>query len=322
MPGLRRLMLGTAAMLLLLLSLPGASAEAPALMLATRWDDSADPAGWWMSEKYDGMRGYWDGGRMLTRQGEPIAIPAALRAALPDFPLDGELWAGRGRFEAVLSAARATVPGTDWSALRYMIFDAPGQAAPFEARLATVRAWLDAHPSVLLQVIAQTRCEGRAHLRAFLHEVEQRGGEGVMLRAAGSLHVAGRSGLLRKYKSFEDAEATVLGYNAGTGKFAAVVGSLRVRLANGTEFALGSGLSDEERRMPPPIGSVITFRHQGWTARGKPRFPVFWRVRVPAPASTPPPRARPSVHRGGRRRRLILSIGALVRAGCHHEPQI
>ncbi len=288
MPGLRRLMLGAAAVLLLLISLPASSAEAPALMLATRWDDSADPAGWWMSEKYDGMRGYWDGTRMLTRQGEPIAIPAALRAALPDFPLDGELWAGRGRFEAVLSAARASVPGPDWSALRYMIFDAPGQAVPFEARLATVRAWLDAHPSALLQVVAQTRCEGRAHLHAFLHEVEQRGGEGVMLRAAASPHVAGRSGLLRKYKSFEDDEATVLGYNAGTGKFAAVVGSLRVRLANGTEFALGSGLSDRERRAPPPIGSVITFRHQGWTARGKPRFPVFWRVRVPASAPVAP----------------------------------
>ncbi|HEX9801746.1 MAG TPA: DNA ligase, partial [Gammaproteobacteria bacterium] len=46
-------------------------------------------------------------------------------------------------------------------------------------------------------------------------------------------------------------------------------------------FAVGSGLSDEERREPPPIGSTITFKHHGWTRRGKPRFAVFWRVREP-----------------------------------------
>lgn len=256
-----------------------AAAEPPALMLATRWEAGADPAGWWMSEKYDGVRGYWDGARMLTRQGEAIAIPETLRADLPGFPLDGELWAGHGHFEATMAAVRDSAPGAEWSAIRYMVFDAPGHGGPFEARMAAVRTWLQEHPSPAIHAVEQILCGDEAQLRGFLRTVERRGGEGVMLRAPASPYVAGRSELLRKVKSFDDTEATVLGYNPGTGKYAGVVGSLQVALPDGTRFAVGSGLSDRERREPPPIGSVITFRHQGWTARGKPRFPVYWRVR-------------------------------------------
>lgn len=261
------------------------AAEPPALMLATRWEAGADPAGWWMSEKYDGVRGYWDGARMLTRQGEPIAIPETLRAVLPDFPLDGELWAGHGRFEATMAAVRDSVPGPGWAAIRYMVFDAPGHGGLFEARMAAVRAWLHEHPSQSIHAVEQIPCEDEAQLRAYLREVEDRGGEGVMLRAPASPYVAGRSEFLRKVKSFEDTEAVVIGYNAGHGKYAGAVGSLQVVLPDGTQFAVGSGLSDHERREPPPLGSVITFQHQGWTARGRPRFPVYWRVRELPPGN-------------------------------------
>jgi len=263
-----------------------AAAVEPALMLATKWDETADPTGWWMSEKYDGIRGYWDGARMWTRQGEVIAIPEAWRTALPAFPLDGELWAGRGKFEHTASVVRDAVPGEGWAALRYMVFDAPGIAAPFEARMEAIDRWLAGRAGGPVVRVAQTRCNGRDHLRDFLRQVERQGGEGVMLRAAGSPYAGGRSDHLRKYKSFEDTEAVVRGYNPGQGKYAGLVGSLQMELPDGTRFALGSGLSDAERRRPPPVGSVVTFKHQGWTAQGKPRFPVFWRVREEATAAT------------------------------------
>ncbi len=279
MARMRPLVAITATVMLLLAAVAVRAAEAPPLMLPLRWEPNADPTGWWISEKYDGMRGYWDGTRMLTRQGEPIAIPDTLRAALPAFPLDGELWGGRGRFAATMAAVRDSRPGPGWSTIRYMVFDAPAATGPFEARIAAVTAWLQVHPSGLIHVIEQRRCEGKVQLAAFLHAVEAQGGEGVVLRAPASPYVAGRSELMRKYKSFEDTEATVLGYNPGKGKYAGMVGSLRVELPNGTRFAVGSGLSDEERRTPPPVGSVITFKYQGWTAHGKPRFPVYWRVR-------------------------------------------
>src|SRR6476660_3360474 len=33
----------------------------PPLLLAHSWDNAADLSGWWMSEKLDGVRAYWDG---------------------------------------------------------------------------------------------------------------------------------------------------------------------------------------------------------------------------------------------------------------------
>jgi DNA ligase-1 len=256
-----------------------AAGQPPALMLATVWPADDDPNGWWLSEKYDGVRGYWDGTGMTTRGGEPIALPAALAAELPPFPLDGELWAGRGRFEATLAIVRDTRPGPAWSTVRYMVFDAPAVPGPFETRIAAVEGWLNAMDSQRVQLVPQTRCTGRDHLARRLTAVVQQGGEGLMLRAPASPYESGRSGYLRKLKPFDDTEARVRGYNPGKGKYTGLVGSLQMELPNGTRFALGSGLSDAKRREPPPIGSLVTFKHHGWTTAGKPRFPVFWRVR-------------------------------------------
>ena len=52
----------------------GASAEGlekagPPLLLAERWDNATDLAGWWMSEKLDGVRAYWDGRALISRLG-------------------------------------------------------------------------------------------------------------------------------------------------------------------------------------------------------------------------------------------------------------
>ena len=283
MARIRTFLIFAATALLLLTSFSIAVAETPPLTLLKRWNASIDPTGWWMSEKYDGIRGYWDGARMWTRQGRPVAIPAALGRQLPPFALDGELWAGRGRFAQTASIVRDASPGPGWSKIHYMVFEAPGGSGPFEARLTTVQSWLTAHPSNAIRLVEQRRCAGKAQLLAFLHQVERRGGEGVVLHAAGAPYVAGRSDSLLKVKSFEDTEATVVGYTPGRGKYTGMVGSLRVKLPNGTRFSLGSGLSDAERRSPPPVGSVVTFRYQGLTASGKPRFPVFWRIRqVPA----------------------------------------
>jgi DNA ligase-1 len=258
-----------------------ALAGTPQLMLATVWQPGDDPTGWWLSEKYDGVRGYWDGTRMLSRGGEIIHLPGEFREALPPFPVDGELWAGRGRFSATQATVLDREPGPGWEEIRYLIFDAPEQAGPFAARMQVVERWLAQRPPSPAGLATQTRCTGRAHLEQVLDGIEARGGEGVMLRAAGSPYEPDRSTYLRKYKRFDDTEARVVGYRPGKGKYTGLVGSLKVELPDGTRFAVGSGLSDAERREPPPVGSIITFKHHGWTRHGKPRFPVFWRIRKP-----------------------------------------
>jgi DNA ligase-1 len=267
--------------IILLLACSYVQAEAPQLMLATIWEKSNDPTEWWLSEKYDGVRGYWNGTQMLSRGGNLIALPDTLRTALPPFPLDGELWAGRGRFSTTLSIVRDQVPGPAWKQISYLVFDAPAQTGPFETRLGAVSQWLSHHPSSQIQLIEQIRGTSKKELEDLMDLIEARGGEGVMLRAANSPYQHGRSEHLRKYKRFDDAEAKVIGYNPGNGKYTGLVGSLKVELPDGTRFAVGSGLSDAERKTPPALGTTITFKHHGWSHLGKPRFPVFWRVREP-----------------------------------------
>lgn len=45
-----------------------------------------------MSEKYDGIRAYWDGNDLYNKNGDMIPCPPSFKDSLPKVPLDGELW--------------------------------------------------------------------------------------------------------------------------------------------------------------------------------------------------------------------------------------
>jgi ATP-dependent DNA ligase len=109
------------------------------------------------------------------------------------------------------------------------------------------------------------------------------GGEGLMLHGGDAPYSAGRSDDLLKLKRFNDAEARVVAHNPGKGRLQGMLDSLTVETPDGTRFRVGTGFTDAQRRHPPPIGSTITYRYQGVTRNGKPRFPVFWRVRADEP---------------------------------------
>ena len=53
----------------------GEESSGPPLLLAESWDNAADLSGWWMSEKLDGVRAYWDGKQFLSRQGNCLSRP-------------------------------------------------------------------------------------------------------------------------------------------------------------------------------------------------------------------------------------------------------
>ena len=62
-------------------------------MTATEWDlDTMEPTGWIMTEKYDGMRLYWNGSDFYSRQGNKVKVPDFISSQMPKETLDGELW--------------------------------------------------------------------------------------------------------------------------------------------------------------------------------------------------------------------------------------
>ncbi len=272
----------------------GEAAEGPPVLLAESWDNAADLSGWWMSEKLDGVRAYWDGKQFLSRQGNLFHAPDWFVAGLPNTPLDGELWIARKAFQRTVGIVRRQDKPDIWKEVRYLVFDAPAKAGPFEERLEHVRTRFKFTQPAYASALEHVLCRGIDHLRAELARVEALGGEGLMLRQPGSAYITGRSSTLLKVKSFLDAEAVVIGHDAGEGKHKGRLGALVVQLPNGKEFKVGTGFTDKERASPPPVGTTITFRYQELTDGGLPRFPSYLRVRTDQPlAASPPPIAPP-----------------------------
>jgi len=251
-----------------------------ALMLAQDAPARVAPAGFLVSEKYDGVRAVWDGQRLLFRSGRPVAAPAWFTARLPATPLDGELWLGRGQFDALSAAVRRQVPSHDeWRQLRYMVFDLPGAAGPFAARAVAIESLARQVAWPELQAVPQATVASGAELQRLLDAVVGGGGEGLMLHRADAAYATGRSPLLLKLKPLHDAEARVVGHVAGRGKHLGRLGALRMRTDGDVEFLLGTGFSDAERASPPPLGAFVSFTHRGTTAAGVPRFASYLRLR-------------------------------------------
>jgi DNA ligase 1 len=247
----------------------------PPLLLAESWDNATDLSDWWMSEKLDGVRAYWDGKQFLSRQGNLYHAPAWFLEGLPASPLDGELWIDRKKFQRTVSIVRRQDKTNLWKEVKFLVFDAPTASGGFEERLAFLKEALGQGGAKFMRLHAHERCKNLEALRAELARIESLGGEGLMLRQPGSKYVGGRSSTLLKVKTFHDAEATVVGHQAGAGRHQGRLGALLVRLADGTEFAIGTGFSDREREHPPAIGTTVTFRYQELSDRGVPRFPSW-----------------------------------------------
>jgi DNA ligase-1 len=248
-------------------------------LLAEPWDQATDLSGWWMSEKLDGVRAYWDGKGFISRLGNTFHAPDWFLDGLPNVPLDGELWIGRKAFQRTVGIVRRQDKSDLWKEVRFLIFDAPAVDGPFEDRLAFVRDRVVQHRPPHAHVHEHGLCTSLEHLREELARVEALGGEGLMMRKPQSRYEVGRSLTLLKIKSFRDGEARVIEHQKGAGRHKGRLGALLVELEDGTRFSVGTGFSDAEREAPPAIGAIITFRYQELSDAGVPRFPSFLRVR-------------------------------------------
>lgn len=111
-------------------------------------------ANWFISQKLDGMRAFWDGGisrglfandvpfanvekdsRLLerpvatglwSRYGKVIYAPSWWLNRLPQITIDGELFAGVKSFQTLISTVKRREPNDkDWESIRFMAFDSP-----------------------------------------------------------------------------------------------------------------------------------------------------------------------------------------------------
>ena len=269
--------------------LPSLAADAsPALMLAGKYRPGLDLSAYWVSEKYDGVRGFWDGQRLWTRGGEPLSPPAWFTQGWPPTPMDGELWAGRGRFEEVSGTVRQLQASDEaWRRIRFMVFDLPAHPGLFDERLAAYQTLVRQLDLPWVVAVPQEKITDHGTLQRRLKTDIQAGAEGLMLHRGDSPYRAVRGDDLVKLKPFDDAEARVLSYVPGKGRHAGRMGALWVETPDGQRFRLGTGFSDAQRKHPPSVGSWITYRYRGLHDSGLPRFASFLRER---PDYRPPAR--------------------------------
>src|SRR5262245_16335383 len=134
--------------------------EKPPLLLAHKWEHDHDPTGWWMSEKLDGIRAYWDGEAFISRLGNKFYAPEWFIADLPADTLAGGRWVGRTRFQRTTSIVRSGEQGDEWKKVTYVVFDAPNAKGLFEDRIAHAEKVLKRAGAPHARWLEHTQCTG------------------------------------------------------------------------------------------------------------------------------------------------------------------
>lgn len=256
------------------------------LMKSNKWDGKmpgGNGAGLWVSEKMDGHRFFWDGGVTIGQKvswskdvstgwwsngGRAIRVPGSWTEEMKRLdigPVEGELWGGRGTFQAVSSIVRATVSERDWASVGCYLTGPVLWDRFLDIRTIKVRnkvvgnigfddrvKWLSSHHikyhwskfgvwyndalartngSSIIKVTPQyftSGDNGLAFIQTTMDDVLAGGGEGLMLRTDCVIWMPKRCDVIMKYKGAEDGEATIVGVVEGQGRLQGMIGSLVV----------------------------------------------------------------------------------------------
>ncbi|MFT6332344.1 MAG: DNA ligase-1 [Lentimonas sp.] len=264
---------------LLFLQFSTANSSPPPIALAKIYHSNINFNNYFVSEKLDGIRAYWDGKNLISKNGNIYNAPDWFTKNFPDQVFEGELWISKGKFEEVSGIVRRKIPHDGWKKVKLMIFDLPENKEIFSERLEIMKIMVQKSNSPYLKIIPQFKVKNHQELNKKLDEITKNGGEGLMLHRANSFYLAARSDDILKFKKFSDAEAKVLKYFPGKGKYQGMMGSILVENEEGIKFKIGGGFSDSERKNPPKIGAIVTYKFYGKTKNNKPKFASFLRIR-------------------------------------------
>lgn len=231
---------------------------------------------WYMSEKLDGIRAYWNGKELLTKNGNKIYAPLWFTKNFPPFKLDGELWTKREDFENIQNIVLDKNPTMEWEKISYNIFEVPEGKGKFDERLKIIKTWLEKEPNQYIKIIPQIICKNKEHLNSYLMDLLSKKAEGIILKNPNKEYFIGRNENILKVKKFFDMEGLVININYNKNN---QFKSLVVKIDNGIIFNLGGGFSKKEKENPPKIGDIVSFKYYNFTKYGKPKFASFLRIR-------------------------------------------
>lgn len=210
-------------------------------------------SGWWISEKYDGVCGLFKQSdrKMYSRNGKIYTLPDFITKQLISVGLDlhGEIWFGYDTFNIGSGLARRNEKeDSAWEDMKFMVFDTPITNLLFEDRIDLIKKSLLGKDLKNIQCVDYKIFDPSiTTIAKELEIVEDKGGEGLVLRQPQTPYEFQRSHYMLKVKSWNFVEAKVIDYIEGTGKYKNKVGSLQVENEEFGIFKVGSGLNDWQR---------------------------------------------------------------------------
>ena len=284
------------------------------------------PKGWKASEKFDGYRAlfyYDENGRgvFVSRTGKEFFAPDWFLEAMPQekllkgLILDGELWAGRERFEKMGTVRKKEPVPEEWTEIQFVVYDITNSEKVFRDRIKDLRRIVRISterwelmkngeyytieypynnlpcPIVFTPQITIT---SNKQMEEYYQSIIDGGGEGIMIKHPECAYENGRSSYLLKYKPCFDFEGIIIDYKPGKGKYENLLGGFVCKplINHDTYMTIDddeshiftlSGMDDKVRKnykRTHPVGTIITCECSGFTDKGVPRFGRYLRKRT------------------------------------------
>ena len=192
-----------------------------------------------------------------------VEIEAELKANFPnDVALDGELtisnyfdMPSKDAYKAASKIIRLK-GDTPKTGLTYRVFDMMtaeefiSQRCPaiYDARRSLLDSYAGraSHIEVLPVLY---RGNDTSKITEFLDKITSEGGEGCILNLCDAPYVWNRTWNLQKVKKFDSLDLEVVDIEEGSGRLAGTLGAIHVRYKDDNIVKVGSGFSDEERKL-------------------------------------------------------------------------
>jgi len=231
-----------------------------------------NPKGWFMTEKFDGIRGYWDGTQFWSKNGNIINVPESFKTGLPNYHLDGEFWGGYEENEVKtillkINCGKRSSRGLDWEKVKFCVFDAPQVQSTYDKRNLFIRMNIPKFKNNKVLSIPVKKCKGLVHLEENLSKIIDKGRKGIMLYRPDTLEIIGRTRRVLKVKKYFHADVKFL--HVSVESFTLVC-----------EQSDGIHISVSCKRVyffePPTQGTMIPVQYQGYFAlSSKYKYPVM-----------------------------------------------
>lgn len=192
-----------------------------------------------------------------------VEIEADLKDNFPnDVALDGELtisnyfdMPSKDAYKAASKIIRLR-GDTPKTGLTYRVFDMMtaeefiSQSCPaiYDARRALLDSYTGRAPHIEVLPVLY-RGNDTSKITEFLDKITSEGGEGCILNLCDAPYVWNRTWNLQKVKKFDSLDLEVVDIEEGSGRLAGTLGAIHVRYKDGNIVKVGSGFSDDERKL-------------------------------------------------------------------------